>query len=282
MNNSNVKKLAIGTVQFGMDYGISNKKGKSSFDEVREILHFALDQDIKILDTAYSYGDSESILGKFNLEKFNIISKFPLSKDKSVSEHLKESLQNLNCDGLYGYMAHSANVLIEAPGKWDELIILKEKGTIRKIGYSVYKPSELEKLLSLGLIADVIQLPYNIIDRRFEKYFEELKDLHVEIHTRSTFLQGLFFMDPEELSRFFEPLKRYFNYFKGLPSSEIAGSLLLFCVENPFISKVVIGINNKEQLQQNINAMLTAKQINFAVPDNIPEEVLLPFNWPKL
>ena len=70
-------KLVLGSVQFGINYGISNQNGKTKFSEVKKILNFAKDSKIKIIDTAAAYGDSEEILGKTGVENFNFISKLP-------------------------------------------------------------------------------------------------------------------------------------------------------------------------------------------------------------
>ena len=57
-------KLALGTVQFGLDYGITNSEGKVQIREVASILEYAKDKNINILDTASGYGNSEEVLGR--------------------------------------------------------------------------------------------------------------------------------------------------------------------------------------------------------------------------
>jgi uncharacterized protein len=56
-----INKIVLGTVQFGLDYGINNKNGKIKFAEVNSILNFAWENGIRLLDSAYRYGDSEEV-----------------------------------------------------------------------------------------------------------------------------------------------------------------------------------------------------------------------------
>ena len=84
-------KLGLGTVQFGCSYGISNTKGQVLKDEVKRILDFAHKNGIDILDTASLYGNSEEILGQFDLSKFKIVTKTP-KIDYAISG--KENLSN--------------------------------------------------------------------------------------------------------------------------------------------------------------------------------------------
>ena len=72
-----MSKLSIGTAQFGLDYGIANKLGKVSFDEVQKILSEAKRHNIDTIDTAAAYGNSESVLGTSGVEQFDIITNLP-------------------------------------------------------------------------------------------------------------------------------------------------------------------------------------------------------------
>ena len=81
-------KLGIGTVQFGMDYGISNTDGKSAPNEVRKILELASESSIQIIDTATKYGESEKVLGKSLREDhdFKIVTKTPSFDCSKITE----------------------------------------------------------------------------------------------------------------------------------------------------------------------------------------------------
>ncbi len=282
MRPFNPAHLAIGSVQFGLDYGISNSSGRTGIAEVKKILDLAKNNGIDTIDTAYAYGESEQILGNQELKTWNIISKFPAPGKMSVADYFNESLRRLRIDKLYGFMAHNAAILTENPGLWEDLTKLKSTGRVQKIGYSLYAPDELESLVEMGMIPDIIQIPFNILDTRFERKFEYLKSLKVEIHTRSTFLQGLFFMPPDELSDFFNPIKPFLRQLsEELPIlSDRAAMLVYHSVTNENISKVVMGVNNSIQLAENLTALKSISKIPELNPINTPENILNPSKWP--
>ena len=78
-----ISKLILGTVQFGLNYGIANSEGKPDLNKVRAILRCAADHGIRILDTAAAYGDSETVIGTVFAEDsalknhFQVVSKIP-------------------------------------------------------------------------------------------------------------------------------------------------------------------------------------------------------------
>ena len=103
-------KIILGTVQFGLDYGINNSSGKPDKAKVFDILKEAYDQGIRVLDTADGYGDSSELISAFTKEsgkKFKLISKFVV-QDKSESAHqiFSKTLQRLECDSLECYFFH--------------------------------------------------------------------------------------------------------------------------------------------------------------------------------
>jgi aryl-alcohol dehydrogenase-like predicted oxidoreductase len=183
---------------------------------------------------------------------------------------------------LYGYLIHGPEYLFEVPNAWEELLIAKEKGLVQKIGFSLYKPELLFKLIEAGMHPDLIQVQYNVLDRRFEPFFVELKQRGIEIHTRSAFIQGLFFLD--NLPEYLKPLQRILSDIHLMyPEERVrAAALLSFCIGNEGIDKVVIGLNRKEELELNLSDFITPesnKLFNLVVPE-IDEEIFLPYNWP--
>ena len=280
----NLSKLALGSVQFGLDYGINNADGIVQFEEVKRILDVAFSNNIRTIDTARLFGNSETVLGQLDLNNWQIVSKFSSKLDESsIEDEFNLSTKNLQLKNLYGYIAHSADVLIENPRFWNQLKLLKDQGLVNRIGFSIYKTEQLETLLDLGCIPDLVQVQYNLLDRRFEPHFEPLKKLNCEIHTRSAFLQGLFFK--EEIPDYFLPIKSILKEIQFLyPNTfERAAFLLAFCLQNQFVDKVVIGVQSAKELQDNIDALLTFNpQVNsqLALP-NFDTEIVLPYNWPK-
>lgn len=248
-------KLALGTVQFGLDYGISNKSGKVSPQAIKEILEYAREQGIDTLDTASLYGISEEVLGQFDLEDFNVITK-TAKIDKTLDrqenfENFKEkfyaSQKKLGYIMLHGLMFHEANDLLSPQGEalWDLIYDFKQKEYVRKIGVSVYSPQQLEQIIN-SFDIDIVQLPLNILDQRFLSMLPKLKKKGIEIQTRSTFLQGLLLMDVNNINEYFYPIK---SILEELPDEKLAIALS-FVKGVKEVDKIVVGVTSKNELQE--------------------------------
>src|SRR5690606_14514305 len=155
------------------------------------------------------------------------------------------------------------------------------KGLVKKIGFSFNSLEEIDKILSLSIVPDLIQVPFNFLDRRFTEHMKELKKNGCEIHTRSTFLQGLFFCDPNNLNSHFDEVKPILEELRGL-GDDLSGLLLNFVLSQDFVDKVIIGVNNRKQLIENVDS------INSNFNNNLPkcnfilsDKILMPSNWPK-
>ena len=273
-------KLVLGTVQFGLQYGV-NSAGRPSQETVKSILTEAAKGGITTLDTSSAYGNSEEVLGDSIATpgQFKIVSKYPKG-EMPVGEMFNSSLKRLKVDQLYGYLLHHFEVYKNNSAVWDEFIALKESGKVQKIGFSLYTPEELELILKNDSPFDLIQVPFNIFDKKFLPYMKELHEKGVEIHVRSTFLQGLFFKDREALPEKLLPMKKYllqldrFSKKSGLSISEIA---LNYNLQNPYIDGVLIGVDNVEQLRMNLKSVKdTPIDIEIEVKE---QELLNPVNW---
>lgn len=275
-----MNKIVLGTVQFGLQYGV-NSAGRPSQDAVKSILTAAAQGGICTIDTSSAYGNAEEILGESLVapDVFNIISKYPKG-EISVAEMFNNSLNHLRVKQLYGYLLHHFEVYKNNLAIWDDFVALKESGKVKKIGFSLYSPEELELILKNGSPFDLIQIPFNIFDRKFLPYMKELHEKGVEIHVRSTFLQGLFFKDRNALPERLIPLRPYllqldeFSKESGLCISEMA---LNYNLQNPYIDGVLIGVDNIEQLQTNFASV---KDTPVDIEINVKEQELLnPVNW---
>lgn len=275
-----VNKLVLGTVQFGCQYGI-NSVGKPSVESVARILEEAWKRGINILDTSSGYGDAERVLGKTigRGTGFKIISKYPRCS-VPVEHKLDLTLQDIKKVHLYGYLLHHFEVYRNNPEIWHDFVKLKLDGKVEKIGFSLYEPEELERILNDRIPFGLLQVPYNILDRKFEPYFPVLHDMGVEIHVRSTFLQGLFFMDRDKLPVQLRPLREYllkldaYASMNDLTTGEVA---LNFNLQNPNIDGILIGVDTLAQLQSNLDAV---KNIRVDIEIDVQEKELLnPVNW---
>lgn len=199
-----IKKIALGTVQFGLDYGISNRDGQVSASAVVEILGIARDRGIDMLDTAVTYGSSEAVIGSALVaggRHFDIVSKFPPDTTATnFDATLRGTLERLGVRQITAYLAHDFSSYTN-PGVRERLRRAKDAGLIRQMGLSVYYPHQIAWLLDAGVPCDVVQLPFNVFDQRFRPLFRELRARGAEIHVRSVFLQGLFSWSPAHYPR---------------------------------------------------------------------------------
>jgi len=280
-------KIAIGTVQWGLKYGISNRNGITNEQEIRSILKLAEKNGISYLDTAEQYGLAEQKIGKLSSKTFNIITKGKGFNNKElIKNKLENSLQILGVETLYGYLFHDANELLKKPSLWDQILYQKKKKKIKKIGFSVYNIHQVEKLINKKFIPDIVQLPYSIFDRRFESLFKTLKNLQVEIHVRSIFLQGLYFLNPNSLPKnlieFKNPLIELIRI-SDKYSLTILELALAFVSQKKIIDYYVIGIDKSNHLREIIDAIKkkTPKEAQHEL-NNIKVKncnILNPNNW---
>lgn len=280
-------KLALGTVQFGVDYGISNFNGKVSLEMVGEILKYANAHGITTLDTASMYGCSEDVLGRFDLENFDVITK-TVKIDNTLDRHqnferFKESFyssqKKLGYIQLHGLMFHEANDLLSEQGLalWDLAEDFKQKEYVRKIGVSVYSPKQLEEIIKLVDI-DIVQFPLNILDQRFLYLLSELKNRNIEIHTRSTFLQGLLLMDTNNINSYFEPI---LPILRKIPNPKLL-TALTFVKNVKEVDKIIVGVTSKKELEQvclEYNKNIGVKDYSIYKVDD--EKYINPSMWEK-
>lgn len=285
-----MNKIALGTAQFGMDYGVNNRRGKVRPDEVFNILNEAARAGIDTLDTAHSYGDSEKVIGDFirnGENNFKIISKMPARTSGKIDETFKESIGRLGTPILYGYLVHSFEAYKKDEKIWSELTRLRSESKVEKIGFSLYLLSELEDLLQKDMAIDIIQIPFSVFDQRFGPYLSEMKKRGIEVYARSVFLQGLVFKDPKDLDRYFAGISDKVDGLHSL-SCRSGMPVLSLCVNfvtaNRFIDKVVVGVDSLENLIEIINVPqdkfltkdIISEILNMRIDD---EDILLPFKW---
>jgi aryl-alcohol dehydrogenase-like predicted oxidoreductase len=283
-------RFALGTAQFGMDYGINNQRGKIPLEEASKILEYAVSHGVDTVDSAYSYGDSEKVIGEFIKSEgsaFNIISKLGGNKDLDIEKTVDESLRRLNLDNIYGYLIHDFKFFMANPSIWDDLCHLKDKGKIKKIGFSVYFPQEIQTLWQKGIQMDLVQVPFSIFDQRFLSMFPLLREKRTEIHTRSIFLQGLVFKNVNDLKDRFLGIKEKLLVLSSLAEQikvPLAGLCINFALLNQYIDKIILGVDSLDNLKENLNMVVFQEKVRsinsqlFGLAEN-NEDIILPFNW---
>ena len=288
-----ISKIVLGTVQFGLEYGINNISGKPAFKEVESILDLAFENNIRVLDTAEIYGNSQEIIGKYHRtssNKFSVMTKFS-SNRSDLSENLvtriHQNLKELHVESLYCYMFHSFNDFVTYFDRYKvEIKELKEKQLIEKLGVSVYSNDEIEKILEYDI--DLIQLPFNLLDNSNLRsdMISKAKRKGMEIHTRSVFLQGLFFKDSNKLPSELSIMKPYLDILNSISRSgnvSLNDLALNYACSQIGIDHVLVGVDSAEQLRENIYSLNTQissdiiRQINSIY---VKESLLLnPVNW---
>lgn len=278
-------KLGIGTVQFGCNYGISNKNGQVTYEEINRILNYAKEVGIDTLDTASLYGNSEEVLGQFDLSEFKVVTK-TIKIDKTLDrntnfekfrEAFYQSQKKLGYIQLHGLMFHEANDLLSQNGYelWDLVTDFKDKEYVEKIGVSVYTPEQLIEIIDKFDI-DIVQVPLNILDQRFVYLMKELKTKGIEVHTRSTFLQGLLLMKDYEINPYFDEIK---PLLKQIPEPKLSYALQ-FANNIKEVDKIIVGVTKEEELKEIVEAIKQEiKNIDFDKFKIVDEKFILPQNW---
>ncbi len=262
-------RIALGTVQFGLAYGISNPGEKTPEVECKAILEFAKSMGVRMLDTAIAYGESESILGRIGMDDWQITTKLPELPDnvhdidRWVAEQVNASLQRLRTPSIYGLLLHCPDQLASKDGTalFAALRAQQDSGRVRKIGVSVYSPDELAEL-PRSMQFDIVQAPFSVFDRRMtiSGWADRLVAQGGEFHARSIFLQGLLLMSQASRPDQFKPWaplwKQWDAWLQECNLSPLA-ACLGYALKTPQLAKVVVGVNNLPQLREIMNTVGT-------------------------
>ena len=267
-----MKKVALGSVQFGANYGITNKFGRVSLKEIKKILNFAKKKKVNLIDTAINYGESEKYLGLAGLENFKVITKLPTipkkinSVEKWIRKKINKSINKMGVNKLDGCLMHNSTNLLGTSGKQviNAIKNIKSEGIVNKFGVSIYDPKELEKIGILNQI-DIVQAPINIFDNRLRTsgWLDCLYNQGIEVHARSIFLQGLLLSARKKIPKKFERWKSLWDRWDLI--TEKKKTLKLFACINYVlrqkeVSKIIIGVNSLSQLKQ-INSAYGNKRL---------------------
>lgn len=301
-----VSRLTLGTVQLGMDYGISNNSGQPSAEESFGILKMAMETGINTLDTSPHYGNAEQLLGEWRsgcpaAQSMQVVTKFRISDHhlgnakaarEEVIASIRTSLAALSIPQIPCCLFHKgkdqpvAQALEILPAIITEL---QELGLIDTGGFSVYYPEEVAQVLSYDKIT-ALQVPVNIFDQRLvhSGMFKQMEAAGKLVFARSIFLQGLFFMDPDSLSGTLVKARPYLRLLQELAAKEnrsVAELAFTYIRDMPGVSSLVFGAVNTQQIQQNIawleGAALSPEIIASieTVFRHLPEDILTPGVW---
>lgn len=283
-----MNKFCLGTVQFGLNYGIANKTGKPSLQKSLEMLNYAYDNGIRWFDTAQAYGNAEEILGEFfsgrdDLENSHVISKLlPHAFDKKgeyvfkdVEESIRSSLKLMNIEKLEGFLFHTPEYIYREDIV-EQMIACREKGIVKHIGVSIYEVEHAVDAAKMDWV-DYIQVPYSVFDQRVANsdFFKLAEQNNKTVFARSAFLQGLSLMElsdiPERIEHAKEDLKTFERILKKYPFSKVAVSEL-FSLRDERINFMVFGVDNLQQLKEDIQLSYSNE-----LPEELIEELRIAF-----
>jgi aryl-alcohol dehydrogenase-like predicted oxidoreductase len=279
-------RLGLGTAQFGLGYGITNEAGKVPASEVDRILARARAAGVDLLDTAAGYGDAEAVLGSANAagRGFRIVTKIS-GPPSGFAEAARACATRLGTvpDAV---LLHDASILAGTEGgaAARALLDLREKGLARAVGLSVYAPAALEAAVGL-LSPDIVQLPFNALDRRFERsgWLERLAGMGIEVHARSLFLQGALLAPstPPRLD-FAEPRFDAFRRAAAM-ASLTALELCLAVGLSARLDRLIIGVTSEAELSAILEATGRAPHAPRGIEDLATDDLRLvdPSRWPR-
>lgn len=296
-------KIVLGSAQFGMDYGVTNKYGRSSFESVKAIVELAINNDIPIIDTAPAYGDAESrigaILESFPRDSIGICSKLPslngVSRDyieATMRAAVVSSLKDLRISKLEMLLFHDFDDALRFDGyALDILTTIALEGVCSSIGVSVYSPDQAIMAMSDERITN-IQIPFNYLDKRWlsEEFLVALAARpDVAIHARSIFLQGLLLNHHDHWPSWYSDGAKTCREIDGLVKQfgrvDRMDLCLAYASSFPWIKYIVVGAVNPNQFKKILKRSeckrLTQVQVDYlkSVIQNIPERLINPSRW---
>jgi len=286
------KRFVLGTANLADNYGINNSNiiKNSSF---KKIFLFLKKNRIFFIDTAYSYKNAEKNLSKFNLKNFEIISKLPVLQSRKnmdkvenrIINYVYKTLKNLKINHFYALLIHNTKDLKGKEGEkiFNTLRLLKKNGVVKKIGFSIYSPNELDKYF-FKFKPDLVQGPLNIFDQRMLRsgWIKRLNNKSVEFHARSIFLQGLLLKKSKLIPKKFQKFYRIFDeYHSWLRKNNINSfeACLSFVFSIKIVDKIILGIDSVDQLNQIINTKLIKKKLNFKQLNCFNNKLINPSTW---
>jgi aryl-alcohol dehydrogenase-like predicted oxidoreductase len=293
-------KLGLGTVQFGLDYGVTNRTGRVGEDEARRIMRLAIDAGIDSIDTAHDYGESEQVLGRVMPDApLRIVTKTPgfaaMDDPADAAAQLvgafRTSLERLRVERVHGLLLHHPADLLGAKGAalWEACERLRSEGLVSKLGFSAYNPHEIDQALDRFPVT-MVQLPFNALDDRLAKggQLARLAGRGVEVHARSIFLQGLLLQSPDALESRFRPLADALGNLerscREVGLSRLEG-LLALIFARPEITRVLVGVTSVPEFEAILAAAERAGDAA-RIPDFTPPAIdalfLNPSRWNEL
>lgn len=295
-----LSRLMLGTVQFGLPYGIANKVGQPSYRAVCDILACAAEGGVNCLDTAAAYGTSEETLGRALADlgladHMLVVSKVLHIPDASwsraaIEKHIERSVQTslerLRLEFLPVCLFHDETDWQYA----DVLLELKERGFIRHAGCSVMTPAATRSIIESGQ-AEAIQLPVNLMDQRWRQagIMTAAVQRGVPLFVRSVYLKGLLLMPEAEIPAVLAaaiPVRRQLQALAASLCMPFAEMAVRYVLGLEGITCALVGVDSADQMRENLELFSKeplppdiSRKISEIVPI-LPDIILKPNLWP--
>ncbi len=297
-----LSKLMLGTVQFGLDYGIANRRGQPTYGEVLDIIACAHQGGVNCLDTAAAYGTSEEVIGKALRElgirdEMTVVTKVcHLKEDRfsarrvreaTVEKSVRTSCERLGLETLPVCLFHHE----VPPDFFGALLKMRKKGLVAHVGASMVLPENGVRCLA-ETPAEALQVPFNLMDARFQRAggFAAVHARGTALFTRSVYLQGLVVMPEEAIIpelRQVVPVRRRLAALAAEAGMELAELALRYVLGTQGVTSVLVGVDTVGQMRENIALFDKGplpddlqEAVRKAVPP-LPESLLNPANWPN-
>ena len=295
--NSKIKKISIGTAQFGLNYGSLRKRKKITNFDFKKIISYCKKKRISKLDTAINYGDSQKKIGKIlkrSKNKFTITSKIPTLKNvkikninKIILNFIKSSRKDLQNE-IDTILIHDENDLLLKKGKviFETLSKLKKRKIVKNIGFSIYSFENILKIIKKYQF-DTIQVPFNLFDQRIlnPKILKTLKRKRIKIQIRSIFLQGLLveYNKKNLIKKSFRLKFKNLDEFLSKNKINALEACIMFVKNYNFYSNIIIGVDNFDQLKEILMYFNKNKNcnINFNNLKSNDLQLINPLYWKK-
>jgi len=260
-------QLALGTAQFGLNYGITNAGGQVAPATARELLRQAQQAGVGFIDTAQAYGNAEQVLGEAlpRPNPFRVISKLPAQAadqpfdaacEARWQQSLEATLERLQLPQLDGLLLHAAGDLARPDGarllNW--LRTVQQRGQVRRIGVSIYAAADLEPLPLADL--QLVQLPCSLYDQRLiaDGTVQTLRSAGIAVHARSLYLQGLLVTPPERWPDAVAPaLRRHHEQLQTWAQSQgwsLVQLALAWARRQAWMEAAVVGVTTAAELDE--------------------------------
>lgn len=310
--SSLARKLVLGTVQLGLDYGVANEAGSPDTATANYLIKSAIRNGAAYIDTARAYGNSEEVIGDVLrtgwqgrakvITKLSPLQELPQTADSgsvksSVDASIYRSCFSLRTRSLDVLMLHRASHRTDFDGAiWSRLLEHKANGVLSALGVSVQNPAELEDALTDAEV-EFIQMPFNVLDWRWDYLIPVIEAVKAKrnlvVHVRSALLQGLL---PSNTLAYWKKAgvqspEQIICWLKEQADVTRQHSVAAFCLNVvrslSWIDGVVVGMETKGQLVSNVEAFCEPIMAERMIDDvlasrpTVNESVLNPACWGK-